>query len=55
MFGLFFIFFVIVVEGGLEEMVEEFNSGKVMYVFCRVKDFNFGLFKFVFINWVCEI
>lgn len=41
-------------EGGLEEMVEEFNSGKVMYVFCRVKDFNFGLFKFVFINWIGE-
>lgn len=41
-------------EGGLEEMVEELNSGKVMYAFCRVKDPNSGLPKFVLINWVCE-
>lgn len=39
-------------EGGLEEMVEELNSGKVMYAFCRVKDPNSGLPKFVLINWV---
>lgn len=39
-------------EGGLEEMVEELNSGKVMYGFCRVKDPNSGLPKFVLINWV---
>uniref|UniRef100_A0A2I2YUT5 Drebrin like n=1 Tax=Gorilla gorilla gorilla TaxID=9595 RepID=A0A2I2YUT5_GORGO len=38
-------------EGGLEEMVEELNSGKVMYTFCRVKDPNSGLPKFVLINW----
>lgn len=41
-------------EGGLEEVVEELNSGKVMYAFCRVKDPNSGLPKFVLINWVCE-
>lgn len=41
-------------EGGLEELVEELNSGKVMYAFCRVKDPNSGLPKFVLINWVCE-
>lgn len=40
-------------EGGLEEMVEELNSGKVMYAFCRVKDPNSGLPKFVLVNWVC--
>lgn len=40
-------------EGGLEELVEELNSGKVMYAFCRVKDPNSGLPKFVLINWVC--
>lgn len=34
-------------------MVEELNSGKVMYGFCRVKDPNSGLPKFVLINWVC--
>ncbi|XP_057361270.1 drebrin-like protein isoform X12 [Manis pentadactyla] len=32
-------------------MVEELNSGKVMYAFCRVKDPNSGLPKFVLINW----
>uniref|UniRef100_G3QPE1 Drebrin-like protein n=1 Tax=Gorilla gorilla gorilla TaxID=9595 RepID=G3QPE1_GORGO len=41
-------------EGGLEEMVEELNSGKVMYTFCRVKDPNSGLPKFVLINWTGE-
>jgi hypothetical protein len=35
--------------------VEELNSGKVMYAFCRVKDPNSGLPKFVLINWVCEV
>ncbi|XP_023373496.1 drebrin-like protein isoform X2 [Otolemur garnettii] len=41
-------------EGGLDEMVEELNSGKVMYGFCRVKDPNSGLPKFVLINWTGE-
>lgn len=39
-------------EGGLEELVEELNSGKVMYAFCRVEDPNSGLPKYVLINWV---
>uniref|UniRef100_A0A8B9SRI1 Drebrin like n=1 Tax=Anas platyrhynchos TaxID=8839 RepID=A0A8B9SRI1_ANAPL len=38
-------------DGGLEEMVEELNSGKVMYAFCRVKDPNSGLPKYVLVNW----
>uniref|UniRef100_A0A8C5VZ00 Drebrin like n=1 Tax=Microcebus murinus TaxID=30608 RepID=A0A8C5VZ00_MICMU len=42
-------------EGGLEEMVEELNSGKVMYGFCRVKDPNSGLPKFVLINWGAHV
>lgn len=33
-------------------MVEELNSGKVMYAFCRVKDPNSGLPKYVLVNWV---
>ncbi|KAM4527609.1 drebrin-like protein isoform 2-T2 [Odontesthes bonariensis] len=37
--------------GGLEELVEELNSGKVMYAFCRVQDPNSGLPKYVLINW----
>ncbi|XP_050839073.1 drebrin-like protein isoform X1 [Serinus canaria] len=41
-------------EGGLEEMVEELNSGKVMYGFCRVKDPNSGLPKYVLVNWTGE-
>lgn len=41
-------------EGGLEELIEELNSGKVMYAFCRVKDPNSGLPKFVLINWTGE-
>lgn len=32
--------------------MEELNSGKVMYAFCRVKDPNSGLPKFVLVNWV---
>lgn len=40
------------VDGGLEELVEELNSGKVMYAFCRVQDPNSGLPKYVLINWV---
>ncbi|KAF4802895.1 Drebrin-like protein [Turdus rufiventris] len=35
-------------------MVEELNSGKVMYGFCRVKDPNSGLPKYVLINWTGE-
>lgn len=35
-------------------MAEELNSGKVMYAFCRVKDPNSGLPKFVLINWTGE-
>lgn len=44
---------VCVSDGGLEELVEELNSGKVMYAFCRVQDPNSGLPKYVLINWVC--
>lgn len=35
--------------------MEELNSGKVMYAFCRVKDPNSGLPKYVLINWVCKV
>ncbi|PWA31953.1 hypothetical protein CCH79_00019290 [Gambusia affinis] len=40
--------------GGLEELVEELSSGKVMYAFCRVSDPNSGLPKYVLINWTGE-
>ncbi|KAK2512399.1 Dbnl [Columba guinea] len=42
-------------DGGLEEMVEELNSGKVMYAFCRVKDPNSGLPKYVLVNWGAHV
>ncbi|XP_051950500.1 drebrin-like b isoform X2 [Xyrauchen texanus] len=41
-------------DAGLEELVEELNSGKVMYAFCRVQDPNSGLPKYVLINWTGE-
>ncbi|XP_063066120.1 drebrin-like a [Engraulis encrasicolus] len=41
-------------DGGLEEMAEELNSGKVMYAFCRVLDENCGVPKYVLINWFGE-
>uniref|UniRef100_A0A3P9MIK4 ADF-H domain-containing protein n=1 Tax=Oryzias latipes TaxID=8090 RepID=A0A3P9MIK4_ORYLA len=41
-------------DGGLEEVLEELNSGKVMYAFCRVQDPNSGLPKYVLINWTGE-
>ncbi|XP_049593710.1 drebrin-like protein B isoform X2 [Syngnathus scovelli] len=41
-------------DGGLQEMLEELNSGKVMYAFCRVREPNSGLPKYVLINWTGE-
>ncbi|XP_044135125.1 drebrin-like protein isoform X1 [Bufo gargarizans] len=41
-------------DGGLEELVDELSSGKVMYAFCRVQDPNSGLPKYVLINWTGE-
>ncbi|KAL7846757.1 hypothetical protein SRHO_G00217370 [Serrasalmus rhombeus] len=41
-------------DGGLEEMVQEFNSGKVMYGFCRVLDPSSGVSKLILINWTGE-
>ncbi|XP_057675088.1 drebrin-like protein B [Corythoichthys intestinalis] len=40
--------------GGLEEMVDELNSGKVMYAFCRVRHPDSGLPKYVLVNWTGE-
>ncbi|XP_075714785.1 drebrin-like protein isoform X2 [Rhinoderma darwinii] len=41
-------------DGGLEELVDDLSSGKVMYAFCRVQDPNSGLPKYVLINWTGE-
>lgn len=41
-------------DGGLEEMVEELNSGKIMYALCRVIDPKTSLPKYIMINWQGE-
>ncbi|XP_051173394.1 drebrin-like protein isoform X2 [Leptopilina boulardi] len=38
-------------QGGLEEMIEELNSGLIMYAFCRVIDNKTSLPKCLLINW----
>lgn len=40
--------------GGLEEMIEELNSGEIMYAFCRVIDTKTSLKKCLLINWQGE-
>lgn len=44
-----------VVDGGIEEMREELNSGKIMYAFCKVLDPKTSLYKFVLVNWVSTV
>lgn len=39
-------------KGGLEEMIDELNSGLIMYAFCRVIDVKTTLPKCLLINWV---
>ncbi|CAG8629815.1 7597_t:CDS:10, partial [Ambispora leptoticha] len=39
-------------DGGLEELEDEFNDGKIQFAFVRVKDPNTELPKFVLIGWV---
>ncbi|KAI9204979.1 uncharacterized protein BJ171DRAFT_502534 [Polychytrium aggregatum] len=39
-------------EGGLEELQEEFEEGKVMFAFCQVKEPISNLNKFVLISWL---
>ncbi|KAJ2797651.1 actin binding protein [Coemansia guatemalensis] len=38
-------------KGGLDELAEEFDDGKVQYAFARVQDPNTKLPKYVFISW----
>ena len=42
----------VLLDGGLEEMVDELSGGKVMYAFVRVTDPNTQLPKNVLVNWV---
>ncbi|XP_036326041.1 drebrin-like protein [Rhagoletis pomonella] len=41
-------------EGGVEELCEDLNSGKIMYAFVRIEDPKTGLKKFLLINWQGE-
>jgi hypothetical protein len=41
-------------DGGIEEMLEDLSSGKIMYAYIKVIDSNTNLPKFVFINWQGE-
>ena len=39
------------IDGDFEEMVDNLNSGKIQYAYCRVTDPNTNLPKFVLVNW----
>lgn len=41
-------------EGSIEDLLEELNSSKIMYAFCKVMDPNTSLPKYVLINWQGE-
>lgn len=38
-------------DGGLEEVMEDLNSGKIMYVFVRISDPKTSMKKNILINW----
>lgn len=38
-------------DGGLNELADELNSGKIMYAFVSVQDIKTSLTKFLLINW----
>ncbi|KAJ3390271.1 hypothetical protein HDU92_000596 [Lobulomyces angularis] len=38
-------------DGGLEEVEEEFDEGKMQFAFCKVKEPISGLWKYVLISW----
>ncbi|KAH8236160.1 hypothetical protein KR032_011076 [Drosophila birchii] len=41
-------------DGGVEELTEDLNSGKIMYAFVRIEDPKTGLKKYLLINWQGE-
>ena len=41
-------------DGEIDELVDEMNSGRVLYALIRVKDPNTQLLKNVWINWVSD-
>lgn len=41
-------------DGGISELIPEFNEGKIQYAFLRVQDPKTSLFKYVLIQWQGE-
>ncbi|XP_013110980.1 drebrin-like protein [Stomoxys calcitrans] len=41
-------------DGGITELCEDLNSGKIMYAFVRIEDPKTGLKKFLLVNWQGE-
>ncbi|XP_062135690.1 drebrin-like protein [Drosophila sulfurigaster albostrigata] len=41
-------------DGGVEELSEDLNSGKIMYAFVRIEDPKTGLNKYLLVNWQGE-
>lgn len=39
-------------EGELDELIEDFNEGRIQFAFVKIKDPNSGLPKFALIAWV---
>lgn len=42
-------------DGGLEELIEDFNPSKIQYALLKVEDPKTSLPKFVLINWQVEL
>ena len=43
---------IVILEGELSDLVEEFSDGKIQFAFVKVKDSNSSLPKNVLIAWV---
>lgn len=41
--------------GELEELIEDFNEGRIQFAFLKIKDPNTGLPKYALIAWVCVL
>jgi Cofilin/tropomyosin-type actin-binding protein len=42
-------------DGGITELKEDLNEGKIQYAFVRVQDLNTGLNKLILINWQVSV
>lgn len=51
----YIIMYTCILDGDLDELVDELNEGKMLYAAIKVMDPNTNLPKIVFINWVSLI